>query len=444
MLNKVVSDYIQKHRLLQNDGKYLVALSGGADSVALLRVLLALGYQVEAAHCNFKLRGEESDRDEHFSKELCNSLGVSFHCAHFDTLSYARQHGVSIEMAARDLRYGWFAGLCKDAGFDALCVAHHREDSVETLIMNLVRGTGLRGMRGILPNVTIESPHYLRIVRPLLCVNRMEIEAFLHELHQSFVTDSTNLQDNIMRNFIRTNVLPLLETLNPRAVCNIQRSAEHLSAAYEIYQKSIDQIKQEIIRNGTFPRQSVTNEELLYELIHPYGFSSAQASMIYRHLDSPSGKIFSSKSYYLLLDHQNVIVQMKGDSISPFTIPEDGQYILSEGSRISIKRNKLNDMKNLPRQKTVACVNAAEITFPLLLRTVQSSDRFMPLGMSHHKLVNRYFIDIKFPLIDRRRQLVLLNGDGKIIWLVNHRIDNRFRITEHTKDIYFIELQPCE
>ena len=218
MLNKI-SAFIEQHQLLRHDdAKYIVALSGGADSVALLLVMHQLGYRVEAAHCNFRLRGQESDRDEQFVAELCNKKQTPLHIIHFDTVAYAKLHQVSIEMAARELRYRYFEQLRQDIGADDVCVAHHQDDAVETLLMNLLRGTGIHGLTGIRPR----NGH---IVRPMLCVTRAEIVGYLDSAHQPYVTDSTNLVPDVVRNKIRLNVIPQLLALNPSASQNIARTA---------------------------------------------------------------------------------------------------------------------------------------------------------------------------------------------------------------------------
>ena len=198
-----IQKYIEEKQLFTLHDKVLVALSGGADSVALLRVLLVLGYHCEAAHCNFHLRGEESDRDERFVNELCKGLGVTLHVTHFDTVAYASRHHVSIEMAAREMRYDWFEQLRKERGMAVIAVAHHRDDSVETFLLNLVRGTGIQGLKGI-------APKNGAIVRPLLDVGRTDILAFLASIGQDYVMDSTNQRDEFTRNKLRLNVLPLL------------------------------------------------------------------------------------------------------------------------------------------------------------------------------------------------------------------------------------------
>ena len=231
-----VDAYINKYKLLNTNDLYLVALSGGADSVVLLSLLKEHGFNVHAAHCNFRLRGAESDRDEAFCVDLCRQLDVELHRVHFDTRTYADLHKVSIEMAARELRYRWFEQLRQDIGAAGICVAHHRDDSVETLLLNLVRGTGLRGMTGI-------QPRNGYILRPLLCVSRTEIEAFLAERGQKYVTDSTNLEADVLRNKVRLQVLPLLCELNPAVSENIQRTAENLGEAQEVLDAILDNYK---------------------------------------------------------------------------------------------------------------------------------------------------------------------------------------------------------
>jgi tRNA(Ile)-lysidine synthase len=220
--------YIEKYRLLSEDRPVLVGLSGGADSVALLGVLVRLGYPCIALHCNFHLRGEESDRDEAFACEFAESLEVPFHKIDFDTISYAGEKHLSIEMAARELRYAWFEEMRERLGGQAIAVAHHRDDNVETVLMNLIRGTGIRGMSGIRPRNGF-------IVRPLLCVSREDILAWLVDQGYAYMVDSTNLSDAYTRNFIRLNVLPLLEEINPSARNTIARSAEHLSEPSQPY-----------------------------------------------------------------------------------------------------------------------------------------------------------------------------------------------------------------
>jgi len=217
---EIVRQFIERQHLLDRQGLHLAAVSGGADSVCLLLVLKALSYRVEAVHCNFHLRGDESQRDEAFVKRLCQQTGTELHLTHFDTTTYAELHHVSIEMAARELRYHYFEQLRHDIGADTICVAHHQDDSAETILMNMVRGTGLRGMQGI-------QPQRGHIVRPLLCVDRKQIEEWLKQRGQDYVTDSTNLVPDIVRNQLRLNVIPQLEKACPQAKANRDRRHQH-------------------------------------------------------------------------------------------------------------------------------------------------------------------------------------------------------------------------
>ena len=236
MFHLDVNRFIEEKSLFFQKDKILVALSGGADSVALLRVLLALGYTCEAAHCNFHLRGKESDRDENFVRGLCNELNILLHVVHFDTQTYATKHRISIEMAAREMRYEWFEKLRQECDASVIAVAHHRDDSVETFLLNLIRGTGINGLKGI-------APLNGHIVRPLLNVSRQDILQYLEHLHQDYVTDSTNLQDEYMRNKIRLNILPLLGELNPSVSESIAETANRLAETSLVYNKEMAEAK---------------------------------------------------------------------------------------------------------------------------------------------------------------------------------------------------------
>ena len=310
MLNKV-ADFIAKHRLLSREGLHLVALSGGADSVALLLILKELGYRIEAAHCNFHLRGEESNRDEDFVKELCRKQDIPFHVIHFDTNEYAALHQVSVEMAARELRYGYFRQLRQDIGADKVCVAHHRDDAVETLLMNLMRGSGVHGLTGI-------RAHHGEIVRPLLAVSRQEIEEYLHSIGQDFVTDSTNLVDDVLRNKIRLNVLPLLEKINPNVAENIGKTARFMQETEKVVEAAIRQQQEELIEHDAQNETEIVSIEtlqqlpspelFLYEWLAKKGFNTTQVEQLTEHLDGISGRAFETPDHTLLIDREHLVL----------------------------------------------------------------------------------------------------------------------------------------
>lgn len=426
MWNKV-TDFIAKHQLLSKDGLHLVALSGGADSVALLRILCDLDYHVEAAHCNFRLRGEESNRDEQFVKSLCQTYDIPIHLIHFDTAEYASLHQVSIEMAARDLRYGYFRQLRDDIGAETVCVAHHRDDAVETLLMNLLRGSGIHGLTGIRPR----NGH---IVRPLLDVSRQEIFQYLHSIGQDYVTDSTNLQPDVLRNKLRLQLIPLLEQLSPGASDNIARSAHYLSEAEKVFNSAFSPL------HATLPISAVKDFPsplcLLHEWLSPLGFNRTQTDQILSGLDGGSGREFTSPTHTLVIDRDQLIVEPVSTPMKPLIIPEPGTYRIDETAKIRIE--EVGEAV-VSRDPVIATLDAAAVRFPLTLRTVEPGDIFQPFGMKGKKLVSDYLTDIKLNLLAKRRQRVLADATCTILWLVGLRTDHRCRITPDTRRILRVE-----
>ena len=434
MLNKV-ADFIAKHRLLSREGLHLVALSGGADSVALLLILKELGYRIEAAHCNFHLRGEESNRDEDFVKELCRKQDIPFHVIHFDTKEYASLHQVSVEMAARELRYGYFRQLRQDIGADKVCVAHHRDDAVETLLMNLMRGSGVHGLTGI-------RAHHGEIVRPLLAVSRQEIEEYLHSIGQDFVTDSTNLVDDVLRNKIRLNVLPLLEKINPNVAENIGKTARFMQETEKVVETAIRQQQEELIEHDAQREtetvsietlQQLPSPELfLYEWLAKKGFNTTQVEQLTEHLNGISGRAFETPDHTLLIDREHLVLARRKAPIKSLRIPEEGRYRIDENICIDIK-----SLENVFISKSDDCatIDKAMVKYPLTVRPIANGDAFIPFGMTGRKLVSDFLTDQKCSLLEKRNQLVVTDCEGQILWLVGKRTDNRFRVTEQTTEV---------
>lgn len=428
------------------DGSFLVALSGGADSVALLRAMMMLGYRVEAVHCNFHLRGEESDRDEMFCKNLCGALGVELHLAHFDTRAYADLHGVSIEMAARTLRYDYFFKLLDDLHLDYVCVAHHRDDSVETVLLNMMRGTGLDGLKGI-------ARRNGKVVRPLLNVNRRELENFLESLNQDYITDSTNLIDDVQRNKIRLNVIPELLNVNPSAIDNIQKMTSHINDALEIVEAFVDAAQQRIVTfRGDEMRLSIPllhsepgAETVLWYILKDKNFSSSQVEKIYSFIscdDVKSGREWTSPTHSLLIDRNAIVVQPKKDDAPLLMkIPETGIYAINDEHKLSFKVVDREPDFCIPKDARFACLDADKVKFPLVVRTLNDGNWFIPFGMTGRKLVSDFLTDRKFSLFAKRRQLVAEDSSGNIVWLIGLRPDNRFRINDTTRRLLIIELK---
>lgn len=437
---KKISDFIGQKQLLHKGRKYIVTLSGGADSVTLLHVLKHLEYDIEAAHCNFKLRGNESDRDEKFCIDLCNSEGINLHIVHFDTKSYAKMHKVSIEMAARNLRYAYFEQLRNDIGADAICVAHHRDDSVETLLLNLIRGTGLHGLKGI----TAKNG---RIIRPMLCVSRSEIEDFLRIEEKSYVTDSTNLINDVVRNKIRLDIIPMLKSINPSVCDNIFKTTQVINDAINIIDRSVNRSIERITAtvdktlhiNIEKLKEEDTPEYILFTILKTYGYTPAQTERIYTATSSLPGRKFFSNTHQLLIDRRYIIIEEKNTTeIKPMTIPEIGTYVYNNGLKIRIEIvENTPDFKIIPATNR-AYIDASKLSFPLVIRTISKGDRFCPFGMKGSKLISNYLTDRKKSLFDKEKQLLIEDAKGRIVWLINERADNRFRTDGNTNNIIVI------
>lgn len=420
MIQQRVIQYIEKENLFSTDNKILIALSGGADSVALLRILHTAGYQCEAAHCNFHLRGEESNRDEDFVRQLCRKYNIHLHTIDFDTTLYATEHHISIEMAARELRYNWFDNIKNESRADVIAVAHHQDDSVETMLLNLIRGTGITGLLGI-------RPKNGAIVRPLLCVNREEIISYLQSIGQDYVTDSTNLEDEYTRNKIRLNLLPLMQEINPSVKSNLMATSNYLNDVATLYNKCIEEAKTKIvtaegIRISSLIKEAVP-EAILFEILHPLGFNSSQIKDIANSLHGQSGKQFRSKEWRVVKDREFLLlenIRSVDNNHPPFKlIKEELEY---------------TPEFQIPREKEVACFDADKLDSEVYYRKWLIGDSFVPFGMKGKKKISDYLTDRKFSISQKERQWVLCCGE-RIAWLIGERTDNRFRIDETTKRI---------
>lgn len=433
-----VKNCIARHELLGREHPVLVALSGGADSVALACVLQDLGYKIEAAHCNFCLRGAESDRDEAFVTDFCQRRKIVLHRRCFSTHAYAHEHHVSIEMAARTLRYDFFEQLLQERELDCVAVAHHREDNTETVLLNLLRGTGIRGLRGI-------QYRNGKVVRPLLDVSRQEIEDYLAECHQDYMTDSTNLQDEVQRNKIRLNVMPRMREIYPNADESIHQGARRLSDAFRIYEYGMDLLMQQVVHGNRILLEELNRtpapETVLYEILSRMDFNPAQVAAIYEQQGGESGKVYESPTHRLLRDREALVFEKK--AVRPArlekVLPLEGIMRVTDDVTFLISRSSYNSGGPLPREKNVICMDLDKVEFPLVVRTPQTGDRFMPFGMKGMKLVSDFLTDLKKNVFEKERQLLVCSGD-KIAWVVGERPDDRFRVTEHTRHILRIQL----
>lgn len=425
MFKGKIRKFIEDKQLIAADSKILVALSGGSDSVALLRVLLQLGFLCEAAHCNFHLRGEESDRDELFVRRMCEELGVKLHVTHFETEHYAQEKGVSIEMAARELRYAWFEEVRCSTQSDVIAVAHHLDDSVETFLLNLSRGTGINGLKGI----PVRNGY---IVRPFLNVSRDEITDYLEFLHQNYVTDSTNLENVYTRNKIRLDIIPLFRQINPSFCESVSETANRLSEVAMVYQQAMkDALRRVCISNQIVDinllKKEISPSCVLHEWLFPLGFNASQIQDIVRSLGSESGRLFYAKEWQLLRDREQLILRKSDEKKS---LP-----------KLVVERVLRTPEFQISRDSKKACLDAEKIHFPLELRKWESGDTFMPYGMKGTKKVRDYLRDKKRSLYEKEEQLVVVSG-GKIVWLVNERVDQRFSVTSETCEVLQLHIKP--
>ena len=427
---EVIQRTIERGGLFAPQSKLLVALSGGADSVALLRVLLQLGYPCEAAHCNFHLRGEESNRDEAFVRTLCQSLHIKLHVVHFDTLAHAKEHQQSIEMAARELRYTWFSSLLKaDDSLKHIAVAHHRDDNIETLLINLLRGTGINGLTGI---PSVNGP----IVRPMLEVSRTDILDYLLHLGQGYVTDSTNLEDDYLRNKIRLNLLPMLEELNPSVRKTLADTIRHLKGVSHTYRQAMDAQLEGLVQKVSADEMQAriadvlslqASENFLYEWLYPLGFNPSQIADIHQSMRAnQSGKRFLSKEWEVLRDRDLLLVR-RSDTACAVPV-------------LDVSVTDYDASFQIPASPEVACVDADLVELPLTVRRWESGDTFVPFGMKGKKSVCKYMTDRKFTLFQKENQYVVLSK-GQVVWLVGERLDNRFRISGTTRRVCIIRVK---
>lgn len=436
---KKVQQFIETNRLFQENERVLVGVSGGADSVVLLNILLKMGYKCVVAHCNFHLRGEESNRDEKFVENLTKEYNLLYKKIDFDTVGYAKSNKISIEMAARDLRYSWFEKMAAETKCTSIAVAHHADDSIETVLLNMIRGTGLKGLTGI-------EPRNGKVVRPLLCCNRDEVEDYAEKYKIHFVTDSTNAANDYSRNKIRNVLLPLMAEINPSIKQTMVDNADRLRGAWKIYTDKIREIENEITihEDGNYLidieklRNKTDVKTVLFELLQPFHFHPDVISDIYENLDKRSGGRFYSDSHRLLKDRSFLIIdEIDKTSQIEFTIAENASEI-DFPIHLTLTNFKRNDNFQPSILPHTIHVDGDKIKFPLTLRKWKDGDSFYPFGMAKSKKLSNFFIDEKLNR-NQKEDIWILLSDDKIVWLVGLRLDNRFRVKDSTSNILEIK-----
>lgn len=432
---KKFNEFIAQENLFKHDDKILIAVSGGIDSMTLLHLFNQCNFNFSVAHCNFKLREQESDGDQEFLERFCIDNKIELFVKSFDTKETATMNKVSIQMAARELRYNWFEKTIKENGFSKYATAHNLNDIAETFIINLTRGTGIKGLSGI-------KAKNGNLVRPLLFAKRTEIESYAKENNINFRHDSSNNETKYLRNAIRHKIIPVLESLNPSVLDSIKHTTSLLKGAENSYLKEVNHLKKKILKpNGQAIQLDFAeitshklNAELMYEIIADHGFSYDIAKKLTGFKSLQAGKTFYSKTHKIVCNRDAfLLIELVDSDCEEYELEMDNeQHELPV--KLNFKKLEANNNLEISRNTATATLDFDLLTFPLKIRRWRHGDVFHPFGMKGKKKLSDYFTDQKFSLIDKDNVWLLTSGD-EIVWIINHRTDNRFRITQSTKKI---------
>ncbi len=432
--------YIAINNLCLKDDKLLLGVSGGIDSIVMMHLFRMSGYNIALAHCNFQLRDEESDNDEAFVTHLAENYQLPIHTIRFNTPEIAEKEGISIQMAARDLRYEWFEELRQQHHYDYIAIAHNKNDLAETFLVNLVRGTGIKGLTGIKEKAGA-------IIRPLLFASRKMIDDYCRTNNFEYREDSSNQTTKYSRNLIRHEIIPAFESINPSFIDTMTQNINTLKNTEKIYyhtiQKTLTEIADEQDKKIYFAIDKIKKlepvETYLFEFLNPYGFSVSQINDIIASLDGISGKQFFSPTHRLIKDRDNLIMEeISLVQSKPFFIEETTGQIEYPIPLTLDKFDKTDDFQ-INTQKNTAQLDYDKLEFPLTIRKWNKGDYFMPLGMQNLKKVSDFFIDQKVPIPEKEKVWIIESGN-KIAWLAGMRIDERFKITQNTTHIFQLEL----
>jgi tRNA(Ile)-lysidine synthase len=437
---KNFTDFIGQNSLFDGQSKILAAVSGGMDSVLMVHLLKSGGYNFGIAHCNFQLRGDESTGDEQFCRDLAQQLDVPFHNTSFDTLTFAADNKVSTQMAARTLRYQWFEQVRQQAGYSVIALAHHQNDAIETILLNLTRGTGIAGLHGILAKNGL-------LVRPLLFLSRDEIQHLVSSLQIPYREDSSNSSTKYARNKIRLEVIPKLKELNPGLERTFENNLRHFRELEVLLNQRVAELQQKMIvvnehETNILLKDIIGLEPkrlLLFNLLQPYGFNETSIDDLISVLSKHSGRAFESENFRLILDRDKLILSSKSSR------QQNDVLINIQDKEINYGHYKLNmlhdDSPLIVKNNSMAVsVDAGLLIYPLTLRRWQQGDSFIPLGMKGRKKVSDYFVGEKVPLHKKDEIPLLVNGNGDIVWIGGYRLADNYKVTQNTKKVVIFEL----
>lgn len=436
-------NFIVSNHLFNKGDHLLLAVSGGVDSVVLCELCSLSGYNFSIAHCNFLLRGEDSDADETFVRSLAEKYTVPFFVKKFETEKYATEHKVSIQVAARDLRYGWFSELINQSTGQPvyLLTAHHADDNIETIAMNFFKGSGIKGLKGILPKQN-------NIIRPLLFATKEWLLAFAKKQQLTYREDSSNSSNKYTRNYFRNELLPAVEKVFPQVRENLLHNAERFREINSIYQSAIQKIISRLVvkkeKEWHIPVLKLQLTEamptVLYEIIKEFGFSANQINEVIKLLSSNSGKYIRSETHRILRNRKWLIISALENDEEYTQVIEAPDYCVYFGDGKMITEAAVRPA-TISKDPLLVQLDAKNITFPLLLRKWKAGDYFYPLGMPKKKKVSRFLTDLKLSL-NEKQDVWVLECNKKILWVVRYRIDDRFKITDSTENIISCWL-PC-
>lgn len=428
---------------IQETPSFLLAVSGGLDSVVMAELFNRSGHTYSIAHCNFGLREKESDEDENFVKELAAKAQAPFYTTRFETEKFCEENKLSIQMGARQLRYDWLEKIRVENKLDYIVTAHHADDAIETFFINLLRGTGISGLHGI------QSKNN-SIIRPMLHFYRKEIEEFARINNLTWREDSSNRTDKYERNKIRHHLLPVLEEINSKARQSVTATIENLKKTEAVLNNSINKAthkfikteKSRIVISSDFFKELTPPVEYLYEIIRHIGFNYGQCLQIIENINGQPGKLFLSATHRLVIDREQLIIEPLGGENSHvvFEIEKETRQLSAGDETYTFEMIERTPSFKIPANSLVAALDFEKLTFPLKIRKWEEGDRFFPLGMKSAKKISDFLVDNKVSLPDKEQVYVLVS-DTQISWLIGHRTDERFKITKGTKKVYLCKSQ---
>lgn len=435
--------YYSKQKLFSADDKILLAVSGGVDSMVMMHLMHEDKMNIGVAHCNFQLRGAESDADEILVRKTALELGIQYLFERFNTKAYSQEHGINIQLAARELRYSWFEKVLKTQGFDRVATAHHGSDQTETILYNLIKGSGISGLRGI----PVKNS---QVVRPLLFASRTEIIEYAKQNNITWREDKSNEDNKYTRNLIRNSIIPELKLINPGIDKTMLRNSERYSSIEELLKEKKAEIISDYLKAERFGEilsldwleETKGSFVLLEEILKDYGFNNDQVKSIYESANRQTGKTYISQKFKLVVNRGEIhIYPHVKESFLDLEIKNFDDKIELIGTELIFKKMSTDEFQII-NDSHVACLDFDSLKRPLKIRSWKNGDNFIPLGMTRKKKLSDFMIDQKIPL-NLKKRVHLLESAGQIAWVIGHRIDDRFKVTQKTQNILVVESKKC-